>query len=40
MPFGNNCEHKDFAACVASLRGNVDDPEAFCADLMRRTEDK
>ena len=40
MPFGDRCEHKDFKSCVSTMRGKVDDPEAFCADLMRRTEEK
>ena len=38
MPFGTKCEHKDFKSCVSTMRGQVKDPEGFCADLMRRTE--
>ena len=40
IPFGLKCEHKDFASCVATMQGKVDDPEAFCGALMRDTEDK
>lgn len=39
MPFGHNCEHADFATCVRTMTGKVDNPEAFCASLMRATEE-
>ena len=35
MPFGQQCQFKDFEACVAALRGKVDDPEAACGALQR-----
>lgn len=38
MPFGHNCEHENHEACVRMMTGKVDDPDAFCADLRRRTE--
>lgn len=38
MPFGNECEFPDFAACV-SANQDKDDPEAFCAELQRQTEE-
>lgn len=38
MPFGTRCEFPDFDACVATMQGKVDDPEGFCAKLMRETE--
>ena len=37
MPFGNECEFPDMAACIAA-HGDKDDPAAFCAELMRATE--
>lgn len=40
MPFGENCEHADFDACVRAMTGKVDDPRAFCGALMRRTEER
>lgn len=38
MPFGDECQFSDFGAC---LRANSDkeNPQAYCAELMRRTED-
>lgn len=39
MPFGSRCEFPDFAACVRANR-DKDDPQAYCAELMRRTEDR
>lgn len=38
MPFGHNCEHPNFDSCVATMRGKVDNPEAFCGALMHETE--
>lgn len=38
MPFGQNCQFQDFAACTAALRGKVDDPEAACGALQRDYE--
>lgn len=38
MPFGTNCEYPDFAACV-SANQDKEDPDAYCATLMRETED-
>ena len=40
MPFGNNCEFPDIDACVAALTeaGDVDEPAAACAALLRDTE--
>ena len=38
MPFGTNCEYPDFAACV-SANQDKDNPDAYCAALMRDTED-
>jgi hypothetical protein len=38
MPFGSSCEYHDFAACVAANSGK-DDPQGYCAELMRATED-
>lgn len=37
MPFGESCEYQNFAACVHANSGK-DDPEAYCAALMRATE--
>lgn len=38
MPFGPDCEYADFDACV---RANSDkgDPNAYCAQIMRATEE-
>ena len=38
MPFGADCEYKDFDDCV---RKNSDksNPEGYCAEVMRRTEE-
>ena len=40
MPFGQNCEFPDMDACIAALTeaGDVDEPAAACAALMRDTE--
>jgi len=38
MPFGNDCEFSDFDECV-SQSGWADDPDSYCADLMRETEE-
>ena len=35
MPFGHNCEFKDFAACVRKTGS-----DRICGALMRDTEDK
>lgn len=40
MPFGHNCEHPNFDACVRTMTGKVEKPLAFCASLMRETEAK
>lgn len=40
MPFGHNCEHDSFQDCVRTMRGKVDDPEAFCGALQRDTEEQ
>lgn len=40
MPFGHNCEHANFAACVQAMTGKVGNPHGFCAALMRETEEK
>mgnify|MGYP001606481952 FL=1 len=32
------CEYPNFKACVDKMTGKVDDPEAYCAVLMRKTE--
>lgn len=37
MPFGNECEFEDFAACVAANQ-DKEDPEGFCAVLQEETE--
>lgn len=37
MPFGAECEYPDFDACVLA-NGDKQDPEAYCAELMRATE--
>lgn len=39
MPFGHNCEHPNFDSCVRAMTGKVDTPTAFCAALMRETEE-
>lgn len=39
MPFGPNCEYADHADCVRRNQ-DKDDPEAWCAALMRATEEK
>lgn len=38
MPFGGNCEYKDFNACVKA-NGSKKDPKGYCAVLMRKTEE-
>ena len=38
MPFGPDCEYKDMDACVAA-HSDKDDPEAYCAEIMRQTEE-
>ena len=40
MAFGNSCEFPDIDACVAALTevGDVEDPAAVCAALLRDTE--
>jgi hypothetical protein len=38
MPFGSDCEFKDFAACVAHYKGKVEDPDAYCAVIQDKTE--
>lgn len=40
MPFGHNCEYENFEACVTQMKGKVDNPEGYCASLMRETEEK
>lgn len=40
MPFGHDCEFRDFAHCVRVMRGRARDPEAWCAALMRETEER
>ena len=37
-PFGNHCEYHNFQACVRANQ-DKDDPEAYCAVLMRNTEE-
>lgn len=39
MPFGHNCEYPNFEACVRDNQG-LDNPEGYCAVLMRETESK
>jgi hypothetical protein len=38
MPFGANCEYADFDACVLANK-DKDDPQGYCATLMRETEE-
>ena len=38
MPFGGNCEYADFDACVKA-NAKKDNAKAYCAELMRRTEE-
>ena len=38
MPFGGNCEYANFESCI-SANQDKSDPEAYCAVLMRETED-
>ena len=38
MPFGPDCQYPDHAACVAD-NPDVEDPDAYCADLERETAD-
>jgi len=38
MPFGNECEFDSFDACVEANAGK-DDAKAYCAELMRSTEE-
>lgn len=38
MPFGHRCEFEDFAHCVRVMRGKVQNPDGWCASLMRETE--
>jgi hypothetical protein len=40
MPFGENCEFDNFAACVRAMDGKTKDPSGYCSDLMRRTESR
>ena len=40
MPFGTRCEYPNFKACMDKMGGKVDDPEAYCATLMRKTEEQ
>lgn len=37
MPFGSDCEYANMEDCV-SRNSDRDDPEAYCAELMRSTE--
>lgn len=37
MPFGSECEYEDMAACVRA-NSDKDDPEGYCAKLMRETK--
>lgn len=37
-PFGGDCEYADFPACVRANQ-DKDDPEGYCAELMRQTEE-
>ena len=39
MPFGPECEFKDFSDCVRKYKGKKSDPEAYCATIMRDTEE-
>jgi len=39
MPFGPNCEYKDFAECVRKNQ-DKDNPEAYCGTIQRETEGK
>jgi hypothetical protein len=38
LPFGDECQYHDFAACLRA-HADKDNPDAFCAELMHRTED-
>lgn len=38
MPFGSECEYPSMAACVEDNQ-DKDQPDAFCATLMRETEE-
>jgi len=38
VPFGSDCEYKDFDACVAA-NSDKDNPEGYCATLMDATEE-
>jgi len=38
MPFGDECQFPDMAACIAA-HAEKDDPSAYCAALMRDTEE-
>lgn len=37
VPFGGDCEYRDFQDCVNKNR-DKDDPEAYCATIQRATE--
>jgi hypothetical protein len=38
MPFGTDCEYADMDACIKANAGKAD-PDAYCAVLMRETEE-
>ena len=38
MPFGGDCEYPDMDACIAA-NGDKGNPGAYCAEVMRQTED-
>src|SRR3990167_7261494 len=38
MPFGRSCEWSSFAQCVEGMTDQVDNPNGYCAALMRATE--
>ena len=38
MPFGDKCQFEDMGACIAANQ-DKDDPGAYCATLMRETEE-
>ena len=39
MPFGDSCQFENMDACVAAHQ-DKEDPAAYCAEMMRQTEDK
>ena len=38
MPFGSNCEYKNFEACVIDNQ-DKENPEAYCTTLEQETKE-